>query len=255
MQSFHAIRALSRREIGRVLRVWMQTILPSYITAILYLFVFGEIIGKRIGSIDGYDYITFIIPGIIMLGVITNAYSNSSSSFYSNKFTRSIEEILVSPMTSWQVLLSFVIASIFRAIVIAIGIGVICYFFSGFHIAHIWLSIFIILITASIFGLLGLINGIYARSFDDIAIVPTFFLTPLIFFGGVFYNVSTLPDIFQRISMLNPIYYIIDLFRYAILNDPRHFNLSFDVFIPLCLVVFCWFLTSYLYSNSPRLRS
>ena len=213
-----AFAAIVTKEVKRFVRIWPQTLLPPAITMVLYFVIFGNLIGSRIGEMDGFNYMQFIVPGLIMMSVITNSYGNVSSSFFSNKFQRSIEELLVSPVPNWIILAGFTIGGVARGIacgVIVLGLSL---FFTHLHIHNVWITISVIFMTAIVFSIAGLINGLYATTFDDISIIPTFILTPLTYLGGVFYSISLLPEIWQWLSKLNPILYMVNTFRYGIIG-------------------------------------
>lgn len=215
---FRAYNGLAYKEVSRVLRIWGQTLLPSAITITLYFLIFGRIVGSRVGEMGGVPYILFITPGLIMMAVITNSYSNVISSFFGAKFNRSIEELLVSPMPAPLVILGYLSGGLFRGFANGIIVSIVAALLSGLVIQHIVLTLLVFMLCSALFSLAGLLNGIYANKFDDIAIVTTFILTPLIYLGGVFYNISALPPIWRYISYCNPIHYFIDLFRYAMLD-------------------------------------
>lgn len=213
-----AYRTITRYEIRRFFRVWTQSLLPSAITMSLYFIIFGGLIGKRVGSLGGFDYALYITPGLVMISVITNAYTNVSSSFFLMKFQRSLEEILVSPVPNAIMLLGFVTGGVARGLVVGSVVITVSLFFTHLHIQHIFIMFAVVLLTAMVFSLAGFINGIFANKFDDIAIVPTFLLTPLTYLGGVFYSVNMLPPLWEKISRANPILYMVNAFRYGMLG-------------------------------------
>ncbi|MCH9755661.1 MAG: ABC transporter permease [Gammaproteobacteria bacterium] len=216
-----ALYTIVRREMVRMLRISSQTFLPPVITTTLYFLIFGGVIGHRIGPIAGYGYTSFIAPGLIAMGIITNAYSNVSTSLFSMRFQRSIEEILVSPMHWSIMLLGYVLGGVFRGIIVALLITISASFFVTLDVfKHLPMAMFVLLLIAIIFSLAGFINGMLARTFDDVAFVPTFVLTPLIYLGGVFYTTNMLPDFWQKITLLNPIYYMVHALRHVMLNQP-----------------------------------
>ena len=228
---------LIRKEIKRYLRIWVQTLVPPAVTMSLYFVIFGSLIGPRIGTMDGLDYIQFMIPGLIMMSVITNSYANVVSSFYSVKFQKSIEELLVSPMPNWAILVGFIIGGVSRGVLI--GCIVFCvslFFYPSFTIVNPLLTILVLFLTAILFSLMGFINAIFADSFDDISIIPTFVLTPLIYLGGVFYSINILPDLWRNISMANPMLYVVNTFREGMLGVS-------DVSIPFALSMIVFFIT------------
>ncbi len=206
------------REIRRFLRIWPQTILPAAITMTLYFIIFGNLIGRRIGEMDGFSYIEYITPGIIMMSIINNAYSNVASSFYSAKFQSHIEELLIAPLSNSFILIGYLAGGVTRGLLVGIIVTIISLFFTDIHIAHPVITVSIILLSAILFALGGFINALYANSFDQISIVPTFILTPLTYLGGVFYSISLLPEIGQTASHFNPLFYLVNGFRYGMLG-------------------------------------
>ena len=222
MNNLQALRTLASANVRRILRIWIQTILPPAITTALYFLIFGSLIGSRIGNMPGYEglsYIEFMVPGLIMLSVITNSYANVASAFFGTKFQKSIEEIIVSPMPAWVILIGFLTGGIARGVIVGIVVVLTSLFFVDISINNYFLTCFSIIITSLLFSLLGLMNGIYARNFDDVSIVPTFVLTPLIYLGGIFYSINILSPEWQIVSQLNPILYIVNFFRYAMLGQ------------------------------------
>ena len=213
-----ALQTILLKETLRFLRIWIQTILPPAITTALYFIIFGKLIGAQLGPVDGLSYTQYIAPGLIMMAVITNAYSNVVSSFFSAKFQRHIEEMLVSPLPDAIIVLGFVGGGVARGLAVGIVVTAISLFFADLHWQHPLLILAVIVLTSVLFALAGLINGIFAKSFDDISIVPTFVLTPLIYLGGIFYSIKMLPPFWQDVSLLNPILYMINAFRYGILG-------------------------------------
>jgi ABC-2 type transport system permease protein len=213
-----ALQTILLKETLRFLRIWIQTILPPAITTALYFIIFGKLIGAQLGPVDGLSYTQYIAPGLIMMAVITNAYSNVVSSFFSAKFQRHIEEMLVSPLPDAIIVLGFVGGGVARGLAVGIVVTAISLFFADLHWQHPLLILAVIVLTSVLFALAGLINGIFAKSFDDISIVPTFVLTPLIYLGGIFYSIKMLPPFWQEVSLLNPILYMINAFRYGILG-------------------------------------
>ena len=213
-----ATQTILIKEMIRFLRIWSQTLLPAVITTGLYFVIFGRLIGTRIGDMNGFSYVQYIAPGLIMMFVITNAYANVVSSFYSAKFQRSIEELLVSPMSNLAILLGFVMGGVARGCIVGILVTIVALFFTHLHLQHPLLMATVLLLSAALFAMAGFINAVFAKSFDDISIVPTFVLTPLTYLGGVFYSIQLLPGIWQKISLGNPILYIVNAFRYGVLG-------------------------------------
>lgn len=217
-QQFNAFKTIVVKEIRRFTRIWIQTLIPPAITIALYFVIFGELIGRRIGQIEGFTYMEYIVPGLIMMSVITNSYSNVVSSFFSTKFQRSVEEMLVSPMPNYIVIGGFVVGGVARGISVGIIVTFLSLFFTDLQVHNLAVTVSVVVLTAVLFSLGGFINAVYAGSFDDISIVPTFVLTPLTYLGGVFYSISMLPEFWENVSRLNPIVYMVNGFRYGILG-------------------------------------
>ena len=206
------------KEVNRILRIWGQTLVPPAITMTLYFLIFGGLIGSRIGDMGGFSYMEFIVPGLVMMSVIQNSYGNISSSFFGAKFGRHIEELLVSPMPNWVILLGYVAGAVLRGLMVGCIVLVIAMFFTTVRIPHPFITLTTVLLGATIFSLAGFVNAAYAKKFDDIAIVPTFILTPLTYLGGVFYSVKLLPDWAQVLTHANPIFYMVNAFRFGLLG-------------------------------------
>lgn len=213
-----AFMTIVRKEIRRYLRIWMQTLLPSAITMSLYFVIFGTLIGSRIGEMDGFSYMQFVVPGLIMMAIVTNSYSNVVSSFFGAKFNHSIEELLVSPMSNYVILMGYVLGGVTRGLLVALVVTLVSLLFTRLHIHSYFVVVTIVLMTSTLFALAGFINAVYANNFDDISIVPTFVLTPLIYLGGVFYSMELLPDFWAGVSKLNPLVYVVNAFRYGVLG-------------------------------------
>ena len=212
------LKTLVRKEIVRVIRIWIQTIVPPAITMTLYFIVFGNLIGRRIGSMDGFDYMQYIAPGLIMMSVITNSYGNVVSSFFGAKFARHIEEMLISPMSNATVIIGHVAGGVIRGLLVGVLVTFVALFFTKLDVAHPLITISMVVLSSTVFALAGFINAVFAKKFDDISIVPTFVLTPLTYLGGVFYSISLLPEFWQKVSLANPIIYMVNAFRYGILG-------------------------------------
>ena len=211
-------KTIVRKEITRILRIWAQTVVPPAITMTLYFIIFGNLIGRRIGEMDGFDYMQFIVPGLIMMSVITSSYGNMVASFFGAKFGRHIEELLISPLPNWIILAGYVTGAMTRGIMVGFLVMVISLFFTRVEVQHPLVMVSVLLMTSVVFSMAGMVNAIFATKFDDIAIVPTFILTPLTYLGGVFYSISLLPEFWQRVSIFNPILYMVNGFRYGILG-------------------------------------
>ncbi len=206
------------KEMRRFLRIWVQTILPPMITTALYFVIFGKMIGSQLAPISGYSYMDFIVPGLIMMTVISNSYANVVSSFYGSKFQRYVEELLIAPIPLSLILIGFVAGGVARGLIVGAMVTVVAAFFVDLQLHNIWVTLSVLLLTSILFALGGFINAIYANSFDDITIIPTFVLVPLTYLGGIFYSVHMLPGIWQTISLGNPILYMINTFRYGMLG-------------------------------------
>ena len=217
-QQYNAFSTIVTKEIRRFTRIWVQTLIPPAITIALYFVIFGQLIGRRIGTIEGHSYMEYIVPGLIMMSVITNSYSNVVSSFFSTKFQRSVEEMLVSPMPNYVVIGGFVVGGVARGVSVGIIVTGLSLFFADLHMHNFIVTVSIVVLTAVVFSLGGFINAVYANSFDDVSIVPTFVLTPLTYLGGVFYSISMLPPFWESVSHFNPIVYMVNGFRYGILG-------------------------------------
>jgi ABC-2 type transport system permease protein len=213
-----ALTTIVVKEVRRFMRIWVQTVFPAVISTALYFLIFGQLIGERIGEMGGFRYIDFIVPGVIMMTIINNAYSNVVSSFYSAKFQRHVEELLVSPMPNSIILLGFVIGGVARGAVVGVAVTVVSALFIDIDIHHYGLTVLVALLTAALFAIGGFINAIFARTFDDISIIPTFVLTPLIYLGGVFYSLDMLPEFWRGVSLFNPILYMVNAFRFGFIG-------------------------------------
>ena len=206
------------KEVRRFTRIWVQTLVPPAITMTLYFIIFGNLVGSRIGEMGGYDYMQYIAPGLIMMSVITNSYGNVVSSFFGTKMQRHIEELLVAPVPNWVILAGFVIGGVARGLMVGVIVTALSLFFTDLSLAHPLITIVIVFLTAVVFALGGFLNAMFANTFDDISIIPTFVLTPLTYLGGVFYSISMLPEFWQWVSQLNPILYMVNTFRYGVLG-------------------------------------
>ena len=242
-----------RQDFMRILRIWSQTLLPPAITMALYFAIFGTFIGSQIAAVHGFSYIQFIVPGLIMMSIITSAYMNTVSTFYFAKWQRTIDEMLVSPMPSWVVIAGFVSGGLIRAFLVGIIVIIVSLFFTHLTIFSIGVLFLAAFLTALFFSFLGLINGIFAKSFDAISIVPTFVLTPLTYLGGVFYSIDQLPEFFRTISLANPILYMVNAFRYGFLGvSDVSLGVSFAVLGGLTVAAFI--LTIWLFKRGAGLK-
>lgn len=232
-----AFRTIVVKEIFRFIRIWPQTLLPPAITTALYFLIFGKLIGDRIGTINGASYMDYIVPGIILMSVISHSYANVVSSFYSTKFQRNIEELLVAPIPNWVILGGYVSGGITRGLLVGVVVALISLLFTDIRVSNAAISLSIAVLTATVFSLAGFINAILAESFDDISIIPNFVLTPLSYLGGVFYSVDMLPGIWQSISMGNPILYMVNAFRYGLIGVT-------DIDVPITFAITCGFIAT-----------
>lgn len=249
-----AFWTIVRREIRRFMRIWAQTLLPPAITMTLYFIIFGNLIGSRIGDMGGFDYMEYIVPGLIMMSVITNSYSNVVSSFYGTKFQRNIEELLVSPVPEWVILCGYVIGGVSRGLAVGLIVTLLSLFFTDLQVQNLFVTIAVVFLTAVLFSLGGFINAIFANSFDDISIVPTFVLTPLTYLGGVFYSIQLLPEFWQGVSQLNPILYMVNTFRYGILGV-SDINIGFAFLMILLFIGGLFSYSLYLLKHGKGIRS
>ena len=229
---FTAFSTIVRKEFMRFIRIWVQTVLPAMVTMGLYFVIFGNLIGSQLKPIQGHNYIDYIVPGIILMAMINNSYANVVSSFFSAKFQRHIEEMLVSPMPNYLILLGFVGGGLARGLVVGISVSIVAMFFADVQVHNLFVVLFVALLTSILFALGGFINAIYAKTFDDISIIPTFVLTPLTYLGGIFYSVDMLPGIWQNVSYANPILYMINAMRYGMLGVS-----DIDVGIAIAIII------------------
>ncbi|WP_106478598.1 ABC transporter permease [Phytohalomonas tamaricis] len=240
-QTWTALWTIIVREVRRFMRIWPQTLLPPSITMTMYFIIFGNLIGSRVGEMEGVPYMSYIVPGLIMMSVITNSYSNVASSFFSNKFQRSVEELIVSPMPNWVIMMGFVIGGVARGLGVGIIVTAVSLFFTHLDVQHPLLTIAVVIMTAVLFSIGGFINSLLANKFDDISIVPIFVLTPLTYLGGVFYSISMLPEFWQHVSLINPILYMVNTFRYGILGiSDINVTLAFAAIAAFIIVFYCF---------------
>ena len=216
--NYVAFKTILIKEVLRFMRIWLQTLLPAGISMGLYLLIFGNLIGSRMGDVQGIPYRDFIVPGIILMAVITNSYSNVVSSFYSTKYHRHVEEMLVSPVPSAIILWGYVAGGVARGLAVALVVTAVAMVLTDFEVGNVGLGLLVLLSTAILFSIAGLINALFGKSFDDISIVPTFVLTPLTYLGGVFFSIEMLPGLWQQVSLFNPVLYMVNAFRFAMLG-------------------------------------
>ncbi|WP_127020351.1 ABC transporter permease [Rheinheimera mangrovi] len=249
-----ALQSILYKETNRFMRIWVQTLVPPAITMTLYFVIFGALVGSRIGEMGGFSYMEFIVPGLIMMSVITNSYSNVASSFFSAKFQRNVEELLVAPVPNYIIVLGYVGGGVARGILVGLIVSLLSLFFVDIKVHHLFILMSTVVLTATLFSLAGLINAIYAKTFDDISIIPTFVLTPLTYLGGVFYSLSLLPQFWQYVSQINPIVYMVNAFRYGFLGvSDVNLVFAFSVIIGFIVVFFSF--AMYLINKGTGLRS
>jgi ABC-2 type transport system permease protein len=251
MDHYHqwiAFYTMLRKDVVRIFRIWVQTFLPSVMTSVLYFAIFGSVLGSRIGQMQGVNYMSFVVPGLVMLAIVTSSYANSSFTFFQSKFfARSIDEMLVSPMPPWLIIAGFVSGGVIRGVLVGTIVMLVSLFFTGLHLAfyNLLLILAFAILTAIVFSLAGLVNGVYAKTIDGINLVPTFVLTPLVYLGGVFYSVHSLPQAAQYVTFVNPIFYLINGFRFGFLgiaDIPLWISVSILSAMVVVLVAINWYL-------------
>jgi ABC-2 type transport system permease protein len=252
-EQYVAFMTIVRKEIKRYLRIWTQTLLPSAITMSLYFVIFGSLIGSRIGEMGGFTYMQFVVPGLIMMAIVTNSYSNVVSSFFGSKFNHSVEELLVSPTPNYIILLGYIVGGISRGLLVAVVVTTVSLFFTRLQIHSPVVVVLVVLMTSTLFALAGFINAVYANNFDDISIIPTFVLTPLIYLGGVFYSMDLLPDFWAGVSKLNPLVYVVNAFRYGVLGV-SDVSLPFAFGMIALFTVLAFTYSMHLLNSGKRLR-
>ena len=253
-QQLISLLTLSRKEVGRVTRIWLQTIVPPIITMSLYFVIFGNLIGRRIGEMGGFEYMQYIAPGLIMMSVITNSYGNVVSSFFGAKFQRHLEEMLVSPMPTYAIILGHVAGGMARGLLVGAVVTLIALFFTEVRISNMFITLSVVVLTSVVFSLGGLINAIFARKFDDISIIPTFVLTPLIYLGGVFYSIDLLGDFWGSVSLINPILYMVNAFRYGMVGI-TDINIIWSFIMVGIFSIVMFLVALHLLEKGSRLRS
>ncbi len=252
-EQYIAFMTILRKEIKRYLRIWTQTLLPSAITMSLYFVIFGTLIGSRIGEMGGFTYMEFVVPGLIMMAIVTNSYSNVVSSFFGAKFNHSVEELLVSPTPNYVILLGFVIGGVSRGLFVALVVTLVSLFFTRLQIHSYLVVLAVVIMTSTLFACAGFINAVFANSFDDISIIPTFVLTPLIYLGGVFYSMDLLPPFWAAVSQLNPLVYVVNAFRYGVLGV-SDVSLTFAMSMIAVFAVIAFSICMHLLNRGTRLR-
>jgi len=227
------------REYGRIIRIWGQTIVPSVVTAVLYFAIFGSLIGRRVGSMGGFDYKQYIAPGLIMMSVITNSYGNVVSSFFGAKFGKHIEELLVSPLPNWVIVAGYATGGVVRGVLVGAAVTLVSLVFTQMHVHHLAVVLAALLLTSFTFALGGFLNALFAKNFDQVNFIPAFVLTPLTYFGGIFYSISLLPDWARSVSYANPILYMVNAFRFGFLGvSDVHLGVAFALMAAAAIVLF-----------------
>ncbi|MGC1854582.1 MAG: ABC transporter permease [Candidatus Aquirickettsiella sp.] len=249
-----AFISLLRKEIKRFLRIWVQTLLPPLVTMTLYFLIFGNLVGQRLGNIQGYSYMQYIAPGLIMMSVITAAYTNVVTSFFGMRFQRSIEELIVAPLPNYLLLSGFVAGGVARGLLVGVLVTILALFFTQLHVFNIFVLLAIVPMTTILFSLAGFTNALFAKTFDDVSIVPTFVLTPLTYLGGIFYSIDLLPSFWRHLSLFNPILYIVNSFRYGLLgiSDIPVISALTIIFFS-CVILF--FINLYLLNRGKGIRT
>ena len=252
-EQYIAFVTILRKEVRRYTRIWTQTLLPSAITMSLYFVIFGTLVGSRIGEMGGFTYMQFVVPGLIMMAIVTNSYSNVVSSFFGSKFNNSIEELLVSPTPNYIILWGYILGGVTRGLMVAVIVTLVALFFTDLSIYSLPVVVAIVTMTSILFALAGFINAVFANSFDDISIVPTFVLTPLIYLGGVFYSLDLLPDFWRGVSQLYPLVYVVNAFRYGVLGV-SDVSIEFAFGMIGVFTVIAYVYCMHLLNNGTRLR-
>jgi ABC-2 type transport system permease protein len=253
-QNLISLQSIARKEMIRIFRIWIQTLVPPVITITLYFIIFGSFIGSQIGDMNGYSYMAYIAPGLIMMAIITNSYSNTVSSFFSAKFQRNVEELLVSPTPDWVIVLGYVAGGMTRGLSVGFLVSIVSLFFIRLPLYNVFYAVLFALLTSFVFSLAGMINGIFAKKFDDVSIIPTFIITPLTYLGGVFYSISLLPDFWQMLSMANPIVYMINGFRYGFLGT-SDINVYSGIAILILFSIVLFSINLYLFKKGIGIRT
>ena len=252
-EMYMAFATIVIKEVRRFLRIWPQTLVPPAITMTLYFVIFGSLIGRRIGQMGGIDYMQFVVPGLIMMAVIQNSYANVVSSFFGAKFQHHIEELLVSPTPNAVILLGYTIGGVVRGLCVGLIVTLLALAFTHLPVHHVGITVLVVLLTSVLFSMAGLINAVYANTFDDISIVPTFILTPLIYLGGVFYSIDLLPGFWRELSRANPILYMVNAFRYGLLGS-SDIHVGFALGMITVFIVAGWCFSLHLLNTGTRLR-
>ncbi len=249
-----AFKTIVTKEIRRFMRIWVQTIVPPAVSALLYMMIFGTLIGSRVGEMDGHRYIDFIVPGIIMMAVITNSYSNSVSSFFGAKFQHHLEELLIAPVHNFVILAGFVAGGVCRGLMVGALVAAVSMFFTKLSIENPLITLLVVVLTSTLFSIAGVINSVFAKGFDDISIIPNFVLTPLTYLGGIFYSVKLLPDFWEGLSFINPVLYMINGFRFGILGT-SDISIGWSFTVILSFIVILASVALYLLNKGVGIKS
>jgi ABC-2 type transport system permease protein len=241
------------KEVSRFMRIWVQTIIPPAVSMTLYFVIFGNLIGPRIGKMQGFSYVEYIAPGIIMMAIMNSSYSNVVSSFFGAKFQRHIEEMLVAPIPNFVILMGYITGGVARGMMVGLVVTGVALFFTDLHIHNVLIVILVVLMTSTLFSLGGFINGIFAKKFDDVSIIPTFVLTPLIYLGGVFYSINLLPEFWQTVSKFNPILYMVNVFRHGLLGV-SDIDIGIAFIIILVFIFIMFYLCLYLLNKGTGIK-
>lgn len=237
--NYIAFKTIVIREFLRFIRIWVQTVVPPMVTTALYFVIFGNLIGTQIGEVDGYPYMDYLVPGLILMAIITNAYANVVSSFYGAKFQRHIEELLVAPVPNYIIVLGYACGGVARGLAVGGAVTAVAWLFTEIRVYDPWITVGVAVLTALLFSLAGLINAVFAKSFDDISVIPTFVLTPLTYLGGIFYSIEMLPDFWRAASLFNPILYMVNAFRYGLLGiSDLNVGASFAILVAFTVALF-----------------
>ncbi len=248
-----AFQTIFVKEVRRYLRIWPQTLLPPAITMTLYFVIFGALIGSRIGEMGGFSYMQFVVPGLIMMAIVTNSYSNVVSSFFGARYNHSVEELLVSPVPNWIILTGYIMGSVRRGLLVAVIVTALSLFFADLSVKNPGITLLVVLFTSVLFALFGFINAVFANNFDDISIIPTFVLTPLVYLGGVFYSLDLLSDFWAGVSKLNPLVYVVNGFRYGVLGV-SDVDMTFSLSMLVAFTVIAFVYSLHLLNTGTRLR-
>lgn len=253
-QQYVAFSTILTKEFLRFIRIWIQTVLPAAITTGLYFIIFGNLIGSQLSDIGGLTYMEYIVPGIILMAIINNSYANVVSSFYGAKFQRHVEEMLISPMPNYLIVLGYAAGGMARGLVVGLAVTAVSIIFAEPQLHHLLVTLYVVLMTSLLFALGGFVNAVYAKSFDDISIIPTFVLTPLTYLGGIFYSIDMLPQFWQNVSLINPILYMINAMRYGMLGV-SDIEISVALLIITGFVVVLYLFCLYLLNKGVGIRT